>query len=138
MDVELRKHFDVQTEVLGPEKECVKQLTIFNGVVTWELSGITWEPDPRHAEIVIDQPGLKDAKPFKLPGVKDRSRRDRKAMDDLEAEVAAVQPEMMAKEIHSFEESRNDDVSHIFSVEDAESRDNELREDGWVESRPKI
>ena len=42
MDVMLAKHFDIKTEILGPEKECVKQLTILNRVVTWESGGITW------------------------------------------------------------------------------------------------
>ena len=54
MDKELRTHFDIKTEILGPEKDCVKQLTILNRVVTWESEGVTWEPDPRHAEIIID------------------------------------------------------------------------------------
>ena len=68
-----------------------KQVKIFNRVVTWESSGITWGPDPRHAEILIDQLGLTDAKPLKLPSVKEATRRDGQSVEELEAEVAAVQ-----------------------------------------------
>ena len=75
MDKKLRAHFDIKTEILGPESGCVKQLTILNRVVTWEREGVTWEPDPRHAEIVIEQLGLTSGKPLKLPGGSDPSGR---------------------------------------------------------------
>lgn len=58
MNAFLKKHCDIKTEIVGPEPECVKQLKIRNRIVTLEKSGIAWEPDPRHAEIVIDQLGL--------------------------------------------------------------------------------
>ena len=53
---------------------------------------------PRHAEIIIDQLGLTDAKPLKLPGVKDQTRRDKQSTAEMEAEVAAVYAENLAKE----------------------------------------
>ena len=59
-------------------------------MVSWEKDGITWEPDPRHAELIISQLGLDDAKPLKLPGVKEESRRSQDEEKALEEEVAAV------------------------------------------------
>ena len=55
MDGMLRKEFEVKTEILGPEKRHVQELKILNRIVTWEKGGIAWEPDPRHAELIIGQ-----------------------------------------------------------------------------------
>ena len=86
----LKNEFEIKTEVLGPLANQVRQLKILNRVVTWESEGITWEPDPRHAEIIVDQLGLKDAKPLKLPGVKTESSRTEKEDEMMAEEVAAV------------------------------------------------
>ena len=40
-------------------------------MVRWTDHGIEYEPDPRHAEIIIEQMGLNGAKPLSTPGVKD-------------------------------------------------------------------
>ena len=70
MDNALRKDFLVKTEVIGPDADQVRQGRVLNRVITWEDEGITWEPDPRHVEIVVQQMGLTNAKPLLVPGVK--------------------------------------------------------------------
>ena len=99
MHVKLREHFDIKTEILGPksEKDCVDQIKVLNRIVTWEAEGITWEPDPRHAELVIEQLGLTGGKPLKLPGAKEPTRRDKQSIEELEAEVASVHAALMAE-----------------------------------------
>ena len=90
MNDELSKESDMKMEILGPDNGMVKQLKNLNRAVTWEEDGITWEPDPRHAEFIVDQLGLTGAKPLKLPGTKEETRRSAKEDKDLEDEVAAV------------------------------------------------
>ena len=41
-----------------------------NRIVRWTPTGIELEADPRHAEIVIRELGLEQAKPVATPGVK--------------------------------------------------------------------
>ena len=70
MDSGLRKDFLVKTEVIGPDDGQVRQGRVLNRVITWEAEGITWEPDPRHVEILVQQMGLENTKPLLVPGVK--------------------------------------------------------------------
>ena len=41
---------------------------MLNRLVTWESWGIIYEADPRHAEIIISELGLQDARPVATPG----------------------------------------------------------------------
>ena len=58
MDCMLRKHFEVQTEIMGADPGLVKEMRLLNRLVTWTPRGIMSEPDPRHGEIVIRELGL--------------------------------------------------------------------------------
>ena len=49
----------INKQVLGPEKEDQQQVKVLNQIPTWTESGVEYEADPRHAEIVIEKPGLK-------------------------------------------------------------------------------
>ena len=54
-------------------------------ILTWTKDGISYEADPRHAEIVIDELGLKDAKGVVTPGTtEDGATKDNneKQLDD--------------------------------------------------------
>ena len=44
-------------------------------MLRWEDAGISWEADQRHAELIIEQLDLKDAKPVTSPGCKEAERR---------------------------------------------------------------
>ena len=43
---------------MGPGKEDEKSIRILNRIVEWSESGIIYEADQRHAEIIIKQMGL--------------------------------------------------------------------------------
>ena len=79
LDSELKKFFELKTEILGPEKDETRELRILNRVLRWESEGITWEADQRHAEIIIQQLGLEGSKPLSSPGCKEDTRRDKLA-----------------------------------------------------------
>eukprot|EP00973_Karenia_brevis_P081866 11349902-Karenia_brevis.AAC.1 len=61
--------FEIKTKIVGPEARDEKQLKILNRIITYRDSGIDYEPDPRHAEIIIEQLGLKEGKEVSTPGV---------------------------------------------------------------------
>jgi hypothetical protein len=56
---------------MGPGPEDLKNIRILNRVVSWDASGIKYEADTRHAEIIVREMGLgKDTKGVVTPGVK--------------------------------------------------------------------
>ena len=62
MNIALEHKFQVNTEIIGPFAGQQLEARVLNRVIRWEETGITWEPDPRHVEIMIEQMGLKEAK----------------------------------------------------------------------------
>jgi hypothetical protein len=64
---ELSKNLEIKTQKIG-RKEKTKQMTFLGRVLTWEESGIRYEADPRHAEIVIQELGLAGGKSAATPG----------------------------------------------------------------------
>ena len=59
LNEQMKKAFEVKTKVLGPKDEegCVQELTILNRTLRWTKSGIEYEPDARHAELLIKELG---------------------------------------------------------------------------------
>ena len=53
MNIALKQNFQVKTETIGPDAGQHLEARVFNRVIRWEESGITWQPDPRHVEIMI-------------------------------------------------------------------------------------
>ena len=62
---------------IGPDAGQQWEARVLNKVIRWEATGITWEPDPSHVEIIIDQMGLKGAKLLKIPGAKEEEHNER-------------------------------------------------------------
>ena len=84
MNTELEKSFQVKTEIIGPDAGQQLEARVLNRVIRWEETGITWEPDPRHAEIMIEQMGLKGGRSLKIPGVKEEKKTDRELRADID------------------------------------------------------
>ena len=53
---------------MGPEKNDQKSVRLLNRVIEWTAEGINIEGDQRHAEIIIKQLGLEEARPLSTPG----------------------------------------------------------------------
>ena len=72
---ELEKKYQVKTQVLGPHEGQQRQVKTLNRIVTRDDSnGLSYEADPRHAEIVIEQLKLQDPKVVTTPGARDEGR----------------------------------------------------------------
>ena len=62
-------------------------MRILNKVVRWTPEGVELEADPRHAELVVRELGLENARASRVPGVK----------PGKEDEAAAVDQELLEK-----------------------------------------
>ena len=83
MNLALEKNFQVKTEICGPDPGQQREARLRNRVIRWEDTGITWEPDPRHAEIMIEQMGPKGARSLKIPKVTEENKTDRELRADI-------------------------------------------------------
>ena len=59
--------FEISTNVIGHEPGDEKQLKVLNRIITVEADGYTYEPDARHAEIVIREMNLQNSKAVTTP-----------------------------------------------------------------------
>jgi len=66
---EMSKRYELKSQVLGTEKTCHKEIRILNRIVRWTPTSIEYEPEQRHAEMVIKELGLEGAKSLSTPGV---------------------------------------------------------------------
>ena len=53
LDGKLKAKFEVKTDFLGPGAGHSQELRVLNRVLTWQDGNITYEPDQRHAELII-------------------------------------------------------------------------------------
>ena len=67
----MESKFEIKSEVLGPGPHQSKQIRVLNRVISWTDEGLVYEPDQRHAEIVIRELGLEGAKAVNSPGSRD-------------------------------------------------------------------
>ena len=74
----------MKTEIIGPDAGQQLEARVLNRFIRWEETGITWEPDPRHVEIMIEQMGLKGVRQLKIPGVKEEKKSDRELCKDID------------------------------------------------------
>merc|ERR1712086_1148632 len=64
---ELESRFEIKTSVIGTGVGEVREARVLNRIVRITELGWEYEPDQRHAEIIVEQLGLKDAKPVETP-----------------------------------------------------------------------
>ena len=83
MNIALEQNFQVKTEIIGPDAGQQLEARALNRAIRWEETGITWEPDPRHVEMIIVHLGLNGAKTLETPGVKEEKESDRELREDI-------------------------------------------------------
>ena len=64
----LERKLDIKTTVMGPAEGEVREMRILNRIVRGTGDGITYEADPRHAEIIVESMGLENANSVAAPG----------------------------------------------------------------------
>ena len=78
---------------LGPNPKDDKEIRLLNRVIYWGKEGIKYEPDQRHAEIMIKLAGVEGKKSVVTPGskptdTKDEEEDDRRLKNTLLLHVA--------------------------------------------------
>ena len=63
--------YESKHSILGPGNKHEKTIRVLNRVLPWTRDGIQYEADQRHADLVIEELGLKDSKPVSTPGSKE-------------------------------------------------------------------
>ena len=61
---------------MGPDAHDVKEIRLLNRIIAWTPTGIRYEADQRHAEIIIESLGLSNAKGVDTPGVSENKLSD--------------------------------------------------------------
>ena len=90
MQKELEKVYEIKTQVLGPGKEDSQQVRVLNRILTWGSGGISYEADPRHAEIAVKELNLVDAKGVVTPGTKEEGTTKADREDKLAANETSL------------------------------------------------
>ena len=122
----LEDKYKLKVEVLSGDKSDVQEVKILNKIVRWTNKGVELEADPRHAEIVVRELGLRDATPSKVPGVKIDVDSVRKPLAEVKVKAkAAVNNEVI--------EIRKKHSATIFGKARGQAR----RENGQMRSRPR-
>ena len=70
----MEREYDCKTIVITQKKKDIKEVKVLNRIITWEHGGITYEVDPRHAEIMVSELGLSEANSFSTPSAKEEIR----------------------------------------------------------------
>ena len=65
----MKQKFELKVDYLGPDEGKSKELRVLNRVLRWSRGGIEYEPDQRHAEMIIEEMGMIGAKPVNTPTV---------------------------------------------------------------------
>ena len=69
----LENKYCLKVQTLGSRAGCDQEIRVLNKIIRYTPSGIELEADPRHAERVIRDLGLEEAKASRVPGVKEHN-----------------------------------------------------------------
>ena len=74
----MEDRFKIKTQTIGQGGETVKEARILNRIIRYTEDGWEYEPDQRHAELIVKELGLQEAKSVATPGdkLKDHERDD--------------------------------------------------------------
>ena len=64
----LAKKYEIKSQLIGPRDSDDKELKILNRIIRWTPAGIEYEPDQRHADMIVRDPGLTEANAVNTAG----------------------------------------------------------------------
>ena len=88
LQCELEKQYDLKTQRVGVGNDRSKEGKVLNRIVRATAEGFELEADPRHAELIIEQLGIKDERMIGTPGVEGKEEEDEATDVPLEGETA--------------------------------------------------
>ena len=73
MKEKLESAFEIKTDIIGYQDEELKQEgKILNRLISVDHTGWKLEANPRHAELLIEDLGVKDGKGLSTPGIEEK------------------------------------------------------------------
>ena len=84
----LEGRFEVKTKVLGSGQGEEKEGRVLNRVIRVTENGWEYEPDQRHADIIIEAMGMKEAKGVLTPTEDEKAWEEKSNDEELDAEKA--------------------------------------------------
>ena len=89
-------------QILGPGRSQLREVRILNRVVGWSKDGLFYEADQRHAEIVIRDLGLENAKAAPTAGTREEQKAASVPTTGQKVEVVEELLELSAKDSRWF------------------------------------
>ena len=101
---DLEGRFEIKTQVLGPGEGVTRACTatpiphtvvevqegrVLNRILRWTTEGWEIEPDQRHADIIVHELGLQDARPVCTPGEVESRTKEGDDADTLDSDLAS-------------------------------------------------
>ena len=82
--------YEVKTAFLGPDCGQEKEIRVLNRTLRWTDTGIEYEADQRHAELIVREMAMETAKPVSTPGLTDSKEEvaERENSPDLDKAAA--------------------------------------------------
>ena len=80
----LAERFEIKTKVIGSGAGEVSEGRVLNRIIRVGSRGWQYEPDQRHAEILIKTMGLENAKPVKTPGEEENKKEEEQNAQELD------------------------------------------------------
>ena len=71
---ELKRRFECKAKLLGPRPSDPQSLQVLGRIVSFSEQGVVYEADPRHAERLVEELDLTEAKGVGTPGVKEETK----------------------------------------------------------------
>ena len=98
LEERLKSKYQIKTQLLGPGGDHLRELRIFNRIVTWSgTRGLTYEADPRHVEIVVEQLKLVEANTVTTPGTREEGTTQHNAQEVLNDEETSKYRALVAR-----------------------------------------
>ena len=64
---QISERFEIKTSKVGRYEGCAKEARVLNRVIRWTDTGWEYEPDQRHAELIMEDLGMSEAKAVSTP-----------------------------------------------------------------------
>lgn len=93
----LEERFEVKTARVGPDDDELKEARVLNRIVRYTAEGWEYEPDQRHAELIVEEMQMGSAKSVETPGEKMKEWEREAKAEKLESEKATKYRQVAAR-----------------------------------------
>ena len=92
LEKSMTARYEIKSDYLGPARHHKQEIRVLNRTLRWSARALQYEPDQRHAELIVKEMGMEGAKPAVTPGTAE-TKEETKAYDkspELSRRDAAV------------------------------------------------